>query len=46
MALNWCFNEPWPAVANNSILQYPALPKPCFEAFETFKAFNFSHFKF
>jgi beta-mannosidase len=32
MALNWCFNEPWPTAANNSIIQYPALPKPCFEA--------------
>jgi len=32
MALNWCFNEPWPAAANNSIIQYPARPKPCFEA--------------
>ena len=28
MAINWCFNEPWPAAANNSIVQYPALPKP------------------
>jgi len=32
MALNWCFNEPWPTAANNSIIQYPALQKPCFEA--------------
>jgi beta-mannosidase len=32
MALNWCFNEPWPTAANNSIIQYPAMPKPCFEA--------------
>jgi beta-mannosidase len=32
MALNWCFNEPWPAAANNSIIQYPAQPKPCYEA--------------
>ena len=29
MALNWCFNEPWPTAANNSIIQYPASPKPC-----------------
>ena len=32
MALNWCFNEPWPAAANNSIIQYPDKPKPSFEA--------------
>jgi len=30
MALNWCYNEPWPTAANNSILNYPALPKPGF----------------
>jgi beta-mannosidase len=29
MALNWCFNEPWPAAANNSIIQYPHTPKSC-----------------
>lgn len=28
MALNWCFNEPWICAANNSILTYPAKPKP------------------
>jgi beta-mannosidase len=28
MALNWCFNEPWPAAANNSIISWPAVPKP------------------
>ena len=32
MALNWCFNEPWPTAANNSIIQYPDKPKPCAEA--------------
>ena len=31
MAINWCFNEPWPSAANNSIINYPAEPKP--EAF-------------
>jgi len=31
MALNWCFNEPWPAAANNSIIQYPDRPKPCLD---------------
>lgn len=32
MALNWCFNEPWPTAANNSLLNYPAIPKPAFGA--------------
>ncbi len=32
MALNWCFNEPWPTVANNSLLNYPVSPKPSYEA--------------
>lgn len=31
MALNWCFNEPWPTAANTSILSYPAIPKPAFD---------------
>jgi len=30
MALNWCYNEPWPTAANNSIVSYPAIPKPGF----------------
>jgi len=30
MALNWCFNEPWPTAANNSIVNWPARPKPAF----------------
>ena len=32
MALCWCYNEPWPAAANNSLLNWPALPKPAYEA--------------
>lgn len=32
MALNWCFNEPWPTSVNNSIISYPAEPKPAFYA--------------
>ena len=32
MALNWCYNEPWPTAANNSLLNYPARPKPAYEA--------------
>jgi beta-mannosidase len=30
MAINWCYNEPWPTAANNSILSYPTIPKPGF----------------
>lgn len=30
MALNWCYNEPWPCAANNSLLNHPALPKPAY----------------
>ena len=32
MALNWCFNEPWPTAANNSLVSYPAIPKPSYYA--------------
>lgn len=32
MALNWCYNEPWPSAANNSLLVYPAVPKPAYYA--------------
>jgi beta-mannosidase len=32
MALNWCFNEPWPSAANNSLLSWPAEPKPALQA--------------
>lgn len=32
MALNWCYNEPWPAAVNNSLLVYPAIAKPAFYA--------------
>ena len=30
MALNWCYNEPWPTAANNSLINYPNNPKPAF----------------
>ena len=30
MAINWCYNEPWPSAANNNIVSYPAKPKPAF----------------
>jgi beta-mannosidase len=32
MALNWCFNEPWPNAANNSLLSWPAEAKPALAA--------------
>lgn len=32
MALNWCYNEPWPTAANNSIINWPNIPKPAFFA--------------
>ncbi len=28
MALCWCLNEPWPTAANNSLISWPARPKP------------------
>ncbi len=32
MALNWCYNEPWPSAANNSLIVYPAICKPAYYA--------------
>ena len=32
MALNWCFNEPWPSAAGTCIVNWPALPKPAYDA--------------
>lgn len=32
MALNWCYNEPWPSAANNSVINWPARPKPAYYA--------------
>jgi beta-mannosidase len=32
MALNWCYNEPWPCAANNSIVNWPAEPKRAYYA--------------
>ena len=32
MALNWCFNEPWPTAANNSVVAWPDRPKPALAA--------------
>ncbi|TLS53652.1 hypothetical protein FE782_05105 [Paenibacillus antri] len=35
MALNWCYNEPWPTAANNSIVCWPAEPKPAYYAVQS-----------
>ena len=35
MAINWCFNEPWKTAANNSLLSYPAQPKPAYGAVQS-----------
>ena len=32
MAANWCYNEPWPTAANNSLISYPSIPKPGYYA--------------
>lgn len=32
MAINWCFNEPWPTAANNSLISWPCEPKPALRA--------------
>lgn len=32
MVLNWCFNEPWPTAANNSIYTYFGETKPAYDA--------------
>jgi len=32
MALNWCYNEPWPTAAGNSLLTWPAGAKPALYA--------------
>jgi beta-mannosidase len=35
MALNWCFNEPWPTAAGNSIVNWPAVPKAAYFAVQS-----------
>ena len=32
MAINWCFNEPWPCAANGSLVHWPHHPKPALRA--------------
>lgn len=31
MAISWCFQEPWPTAANNSLLNYPNIIKPAYQ---------------
>lgn len=35
MVLNWCYNEVWPTAANNSLLNWPAAPKPAYWAVQS-----------
>ena len=30
MALNWCYQEPWPSAANNSLINWPNEIKPAY----------------
>ena len=32
MAINWCYNEPWPTAAGNGLVNYPAKPRPSYAA--------------
>jgi beta-mannosidase len=32
MAVNWCYQEPWPCAANNSLITWPGKKKPSFDA--------------
>jgi beta-mannosidase len=32
MALSWCYNEPWPGAAGNSLVNWPAAPKKAYFA--------------
>jgi beta-mannosidase len=32
LGLSWCYNEPWPAAANSSVVSWPAEPKPALAA--------------
>ena len=35
MAANWCFNEPWPCFANNSLVMYPDVKRPAYYAVQS-----------
>ncbi|MDR1170875.1 MAG: hypothetical protein LBL24_00315 [Bacteroidales bacterium] len=30
MALNWCYQEPWPSAANNNLISWPNVVKPAY----------------
>ncbi|MDX2189136.1 MAG: glycoside hydrolase family 2 TIM barrel-domain containing protein [Bacteroidota bacterium] len=30
MAINWCYQEPWPCAANNSLINWPSVPKAAY----------------
>lgn len=32
MAINWCYNEPWPTAAGNNLISWTGRPKPAYEA--------------
>ena len=32
MVANWCWNEPYACAANNSVISWPDVPKPCHES--------------
>jgi beta-mannosidase len=32
MAMNWCFNEPWPTAAGNSLVNWPCRPREALSA--------------
>ena len=32
MAINWCWNEPWPTAANNSLIHWSGKPKPAYQS--------------
>lgn len=35
MALNWCFNEPWPTIGNNSLTSWPSKARPAYYAVQS-----------
>lgn len=35
MALNWCFNEPWPTIGNNSLISWPDKVRPAYHAVQS-----------
>lgn len=35
MALNWCFNEPWPTIGNNCLISWPDKIRPAYYAVQS-----------